>query len=122
MKSSPEPSTVAAYIAAQPPKVRQALAKIRAIIRRAAPDADESISYRMPAYKLNGVLIYFAAFKSHIGMYPPVRGSAQLLKAVQPYAGPKGNLQFPFDQPIPYKLIERIAKEKVKQNLAKQNP
>jgi uncharacterized protein YdhG (YjbR/CyaY superfamily) len=73
----------------------------------------------MPAFRLNGVLLYFAAFKKHIGLYPPVRGDAKLEIAIAPYAGKKGNLQFPLDQPIPYGLIERIAKLRVKQNSAK---
>jgi uncharacterized protein YdhG (YjbR/CyaY superfamily) len=73
----------------------------------------------MPAFMLNGGLIYFAAFKHHIGVYPPVRGDAPLVKAVSPYAGEKGNLRFPLDEPIPYPLIERIVKRRAKQNLAK---
>jgi len=85
----------------------------------AAPGAQETISYRIPAFRLNGVLVYFAAFKKHIGFYPPVRGDARLEKAVAPYAGEKGNLRFPLDQPIPFALIERITKLRVKQNLAK---
>ena len=64
----------------------------------------------MPAFKARGMLVYYAAFKNHIGVYPPVRGDAALMKAVKPYAGPKGNLQFPLDGPIPYGLIARIIK------------
>jgi len=63
--------------------------------------------------------VYFAAFKKHIGFYPPVRGDARLMKAVSPYAGEKGNLRFPLEQPIPYDLIRRIAKFRAKQNLAR---
>jgi len=88
-------------------------------VRSAAPDAQETISYQIPAFKLDGVLVYFAAFKKHIGFYPPVRGDARLEKAVSPYAGEKGNLRFPLDQPIPFDLIERIAKLRVKQSMAK---
>lgn len=73
----------------------------------------------MPAFALHGILVYFAAFKSHIGMFPPVRGDAKLEAAVAKYAGPKGNLKFPLDQPIPYALIARIVKFRVKQNLGK---
>ncbi|MBC7983278.1 MAG: hypothetical protein H7Y02_05415, partial [Candidatus Obscuribacterales bacterium] len=83
------------------------------------PDAQEAISYQIPAFKLNGVLVYFAAFKKHIGFYPPIRGDARLEKAVLRYAGEKGNLRFPLDQPIPFGLIERITKFRVKQNMAK---
>jgi uncharacterized protein YdhG (YjbR/CyaY superfamily) len=99
--------------------VQVILKKIRTVVRRAAPGATETLSYRMPAFMLNGVLIYFAAFKHHIGVYPPVRGDAPLVKAVSPYAGEKGNLRFPLDEPIPYPLIERIVKRRAKQNLAK---
>ena len=73
----------------------------------------------MPAFELKGIVVYFAAFKNHVGLYPPVKGDARLNKALAPYANPKGNLRFPLDQPIPYGLIERIAKLRVRQNLAK---
>ena len=73
----------------------------------------------MPAFKLHGILIYFAAFKNHIGIFPPIRGDAKLEAAVAKYAGPKGNLKFPLDQPFPYSLAGRIVKFRVKQNLAK---
>lgn len=73
----------------------------------------------MPAFTQNGIVVYFAAFKKHIGLYPPVRGDARLEKAISTYAGDKGNLRFPLDQPIPYGLIERIVKHRVKQNMAK---
>jgi uncharacterized protein YdhG (YjbR/CyaY superfamily) len=112
-------STIDEYISAFAPEVRAILQKIRQVVRSAAPDAEELISYRMPAFKLNGILVYFAAFKNHIGLYPPIKGDARLEKAVSPYAGEKGNLRFPLDQPIPYALIERIAKFRVKQDLAK---
>jgi len=111
--------TIDEYISAFSPKVQAVLRRIRKVIHSAAPDAKEVISYRMPAFKLNGVLVYFAAFKNHIGLYPPIRGDARLLKAVSPYAGEKGNLRFPLDQPIPYALIERIVKLRVKQDLGK---
>jgi uncharacterized protein YdhG (YjbR/CyaY superfamily) len=95
------------------------LIRIRKAIRVAAPGAQEVISYRMPAFKLHGILIYFAAFKTHIGLFPPVSGDAGLVKAVAKYAGPKGNLKFPLDQPIPYALITRIARVRVKQDRAR---
>jgi uncharacterized protein YdhG (YjbR/CyaY superfamily) len=108
------------YIAACSPAVRPTLRKLRATIRRAAsPDAEEMISYRMPAFARHGMLVYFAAFKNHIGLFPPVRGNAKLEAAVAKYAGPKGNLQFPLDQPIPYTLIARIVRLRAKQNLEK---
>lgn len=113
------PETIDAYIAAAPPPVRPILAKIRALVRAAAPEAEERISYRMPAFEQGGILLYFAAFKAHIGLFPPVRGDAALEAAVAPYAGEKGNLRFPLDQPIPYDLIERIVGLRLAQNLAK---
>jgi uncharacterized protein YdhG (YjbR/CyaY superfamily) len=110
------PKSIDEYIAACSPEVRAILEKIRFTVRNAAPGAQETISYRMPAFKLRGVLVYFAAFKRHIGFYPPVRGDAKLEKAIAAYAGEKGNLRFPLDQPIPYGLIERIVKHRAKQN------
>ena len=107
-----------AYIEQFSPKVRGILKKIRQTIRRAAPDAEEVISYQMPAFRQEGMLIYFAAFKKHIGIFPPVRGDARLVKAAKPYAGPKGNLQFPLDEPMRYDLVARIVALRVKQNLA----
>jgi uncharacterized protein YdhG (YjbR/CyaY superfamily) len=113
------PKTIDEYIAAFSPEVQEILEKIRRVVRAAAPEAQEAISYQIPTFKLNGILVHFAAFKNHIGVYPPIRGDAELEEAVAPYAGEKGNLRFPLDQPIPYDLIERIAKLRVKQNLAK---
>ena len=113
------PHTIDQYIAGFSPDVRAILTRIRETIRDAAPDATEAISYRIPAFKQDGVLVYFAAFKKHIGLYPPVSGDARLVKAVARYAGPKGNLQFPLDEPIPYDLIARITRHRVKQNAAK---
>jgi len=88
---------------------------MRATIAKAAPDATETISYGIPAFKLRRILIYFAAFKHHIGLYPPVKGDAALQKAVARYAGEKGNLRFPIDQKIPYALIARIVKSRATQ-------
>lgn len=110
------PTTIDEYIAASRVEVRNVLSRIRATVRKAAPKAEERISYRMPAYRLNGDLAYFAAFKNHIGFYPPVRGDEKLMDAVKSYAGEKGNLRFPLDEPIPYALIARIVKQRVKWN------
>ena len=107
------------YISLFPADVRAILEKVRATICQAAPDAKEVISYRMPAFKQHGILVYFAAWAKHIGMYPPISGDKTLEKARARYAGPKGNLQFPLNEPIPYDLIERIVKLRVKQDLAK---
>jgi uncharacterized protein YdhG (YjbR/CyaY superfamily) len=113
------PQSIDEYIAAFSPEVRKILEKIRQVVRGAAPGAEEAISYRMPTFKLDGVLVHFAAFKNHIGLYPPIKGDAALEEAIRPYAGEKGNLRFPLDQPIPYELIERIVKLRVQQNQGK---
>ena len=111
------PNSIDAYIAGCAPDVQPILRKIRATIKKAAPDATEKISYRMPTFVLEGHLVYFAAFKNHIGLYPPVRGDAKLMAAVSVYANEKGNLRFPLDQRIPYALITRIVKARVRENL-----
>jgi len=118
-ESSNRPTTIDEYIATSPPQVRGILEKIRRVIRKVAPDAEETISYRIPAFKLHGILLYFAAFKKHIGVFPPISGDARLERDLARYAGEKGNLRFPLDEPMPYDLIERIAKLRVKQNLEK---
>ena len=107
------------YISQFPAGVQAILQKVRATISGAAPDAKETISYLMPAFKQHGILVYFAAWEKHIGMYPPISGDKALEKAIARYAGPKGNLQFPLNEPIPYALIERIVKLPVKQDEAK---
>jgi uncharacterized protein YdhG (YjbR/CyaY superfamily) len=111
--------TIDQYIEGFPPKVQTILRKIRQTVHAAAPEAEERISYRIPAFFLEGVLVYFAAFKNHIGFYPPIRGDARLEAAVAPFAGEKGNLRFPLDEPMPYALITRIVKLRVRQNRAK---
>ena len=114
-----KPETIDEYNAGFPPEKRAILEKIRTTIRGAAPDAKEVISYRMPTFTQNGVLVHYAAFKNHIGLYPPVSGDAGLEAALAPYAGEKGNLRFPLDRPIPYDLIGRLVRYKRKQNAAK---
>jgi uncharacterized protein YdhG (YjbR/CyaY superfamily) len=119
LSSQPGPKNIDDYIATQPPEVKTILETIRATIRKGAPEAQELINYRMPAFSQNGILVYFAAFKKHIGLYPPVSGDANLMEEIAPYAGEKGNLRFPLDQQIPYNLIERIVKLRVTQNSSK---
>jgi uncharacterized protein YdhG (YjbR/CyaY superfamily) len=113
------PGNIDEYIVAFSPDVQMILERIRLTIHNVAPGAQETISYRIPAFTQRGILVYFAAFRSHIGFYPPVSGDARIEKAISPYAGEKGNLRFPLNQPIPYDLIERIVKLRVKQNLAR---
>jgi uncharacterized protein YdhG (YjbR/CyaY superfamily) len=121
MKQSPAaaPTTVDEYIAAFSPEVQSILQRVRKVVCEAAPEAQEVISYRMPALKQRGILVYFAAFKNHIGLYPPASGDPGIEEAIAPYAGDKGNLRFPFDRPIPYDLIARVTAFRLKQNLAK---
>jgi uncharacterized protein YdhG (YjbR/CyaY superfamily) len=116
MAKSEPPKDIDDYIARFPADVQAILEKVRATIKTAAPEATETISYQMPAFKQHGILVYFAGWTKHIGLYPPVSGDKALEKSVARYAGPKGNLQFPLDQPIPYDLIERIVKLRVKQD------
>jgi uncharacterized protein YdhG (YjbR/CyaY superfamily) len=108
------PQSVDAYIASAPPAVRPVLDAIRLTVRKAAPAAEERISYRMPACFLGGVLVYFAAFKKHIGFYPPVHDKS-LKPLIARYAGHKGNLQFPLAEPIPHALIAKIVKARIKE-------
>ena len=112
-------TTIDEYIASCPTSVQPILNNIRQTIRSSAPKATELISYRMPAFRLNGILIYFAAFKHHIGLYPPIKGDITLMIRLKPYIGPKGNMKFPLNEPIPYSLISRIVKLRVKQDKEK---
>ncbi|MGH7136444.1 MAG: iron chaperone [Pirellulales bacterium] len=114
-----KPSDIDSYISQFSADVQAILQEVREAIRRAAPDAQEVISYQMPAFKQHGILIYFAAWKQHIGLYPPITGDKSIEKSIARYAGPKGNLQFPLDEAMPLKLIERIVKLRVKQDTAK---
>ncbi len=113
-----EAANIDAYIAASPLAVQPALRRIREIARAAAPNARETISYRMPAFRGRGILAYFAAFKTHIGIFPPVKGDERLDHDLSRYRGPKGNLRFPLDEPIPYDLIERIFRLRAEQDQA----
>lgn len=119
MAKPQKPKDIDGYISQFPADVQAILEKVRATIRHAAPEAKETISYLMPAFKLHGMLVYFAAWEKHIGLYPPISGDKALEEAVARYAGPKGNLQFPLDEPIPYDLIERIVKLRVNQDSVK---
>ena len=114
------PKTMDEYIAGFPKEVQEILEKIRTTIRKAAPDAEETISYLIPTFTLKGkYLIYFAAYKKHIGVYPVPAGDAKLNEELSVYQMGKGTLQFPLDKPIPLDLITKIVKLRVKENLAK---
>jgi uncharacterized protein YdhG (YjbR/CyaY superfamily) len=111
------PRSIDEYISGFPLDIQAILQKIRETIRTAAPDAEETIKYQMPTFMLNGNLVYFAAFKNHIGFYPPVTGDRQLRKQLSVYEGPKGSFKFPLEKPIPYDLIRKIVLFRVKENL-----
>lgn len=119
MAKSQQPTDIDGYITQFPADLQAVLRDVRDTVRRAAPEADETISYRMPAFRQHGILVYFAAWKKHIGLYPPISGDKAIEKAAARYAGPKGNLQFPLDEPMPLDLIERIVKLRVKQDAEK---
>jgi uncharacterized protein YdhG (YjbR/CyaY superfamily) len=114
------------YLKQAPAAVRPLLASVQAKVESLLPDAERCISYDMPAYRIGQragtgkrdgkkdakakrTFFYFAAFKKHIGIYPPVKGDAALIRELEPYRGPKGNLSFPLDQPLPLALIGRVA-------------
>ena len=107
------------YIATFPSEIQKILEEIRATIKAAAPEAEEKISYQMPTFTLKGNLVHFAAFKKHIGFYPVPTGIEKFKKELSVYQGSKGSVQFPLDQPIPYNLIGKIVKFRVKENLTK---
>lgn len=112
--------TIDEYIVTFPKDIQDILGKIREIIKKAAPQAQESINYGMPAYKLNKKpLVYFAAFSKHIGFYATPSGHEAFKEDLSKYKQGKGSVQFPLDQPIPFELIERIVEFRVKENLAK---
>lgn len=115
------PKNIDDYIAGFPRDVQEILNKIRATIREAAPDAEEGIAYQIPTFFLNGNLVHFAAFKKHIGFYPTPTGIEEFKDDLSVYGGAKGSVKFPLDKPIPYDLIRRIMKFRVKENLERAN-
>lgn len=112
-------NTIDEYIASFPPQVQKILEDVRAVIRAAAPQAQEKISYQMPTFFLNGNLVHFAAFKNHIGFYPAPRGIEQFKDELSKYKGAKGSVQFPIDEPMPLELISRIVKFRAAENMSK---
>ena len=111
-------SSIDEYISGFPPKVRGILRKIRAVTRKAAPKATERIAWGMPTLVQDGMLIHYAAFKEHIGVFRPVREDDALITALAAYANDKGNLRFDYAKPIPYGLIARVVKARAKENAA----
>jgi uncharacterized protein YdhG (YjbR/CyaY superfamily) len=105
------------YIANCPKGVQKKLKELRATIKASAPDATEKISYQMPTFYLKGNLVHFAALKNHIGFYPTPSGVQAFIKETAKYASTKGSIQFPLDEPLPLKLVSKIVKFRVKENL-----
>lgn len=105
------------YIETFPNDVRVILEKIRQTIRKAAPNAEETISYQMPTFKLNGTyLVYFAAWKNHIGFYATPSGNEAFKEELSVYQGAKGSVRFPIDKPMPFDLIKKIVKYRIKES------
>ena len=98
-----------ALLAENDPSVRARLEQIQAEVERLVPSAKRCVGYKMPAFRLRRIFFYFAGFRNHIGVYPPVKGPPELLADLAPYRGPKGNLSFPHVQPLPIGLIGRVA-------------
>jgi len=96
------------YIAAQPAQARPLLEWIRKTTESVVPEASPCVSYGMPAYRKRKIFLYFAAFKEHIGIYPPLRADAELIRDLEPFRGPKGNLSFPLSRPFPKALVKRV--------------
>ena len=118
-KSKPAKNTDE-YIAGFPQDKREVLEKFRATIKKAAPGAEELISYSMPAFKLHGLLVWFAGHNKHIGFYPRVSAVTAFEKELSKYKGAKGSVQFPFDKPMPLGLVTKMVKFRVKENLEKE--
>ncbi len=119
MKATKIPKNIDEYITGCPEHVREKLKELRETIRKAAPVAEEKISYQMPAFNLNGILVYFAAQTRHIGFYPTSSGVAAFKKELAGYKTSKGAIQFPTDKPLPLDLIARIVQFRVRKNSTK---
>ena len=107
------------YIKTFPEEVQIILEKMRQTIRRAAPEAEEAISYQIPTFKLNGNLVHFAAFKNHVSFFPTARGVEAFKKELSRFKRSRGTVQFPLDRPIPYDLVRKITVFRRKENLEK---
>jgi uncharacterized protein YdhG (YjbR/CyaY superfamily) len=108
--------TIDGYIKTFPKEIQKILETVRQAIKKAAPEAEEAISYQMPTFKLNGNLVHFASFKNHIGFYPTPSGTEIFKKEISVYRSGKGSIQFPIDKPMPLSLIKKIVKYRIKEN------
>ncbi|WP_420148202.1 iron chaperone [Spirosoma sp.] len=114
-----KPNTIDEYIAGFPADVQEKLQQVRETIKKAAPDATETVKYAMPTFTLNGNLVYFAGFKNHIGFYATPKGNEAFQQELSAYKQGKGSIQFPLDQPMPLDLIARMVTYRVEENLGK---
>ncbi len=119
MKAGTKFKTVDEYFSGFPASTKKILKELRKTIKQAAPQAEESISYNMPAFKLHGMLVFYAAWNEHIGFYPVSSGIAAFKKELSGYESSKGTVKFPLDKPIPFDLVGKIVKFRVKENLEK---
>ncbi|MBD8348086.1 iron chaperone [Dysgonomonas sp. HGC4] len=117
----PKPTTVDEYIAAASPLVKEYLVQLRSIIKQTVPQAEECISYEMPAYKLNGILIYFGGFSKHVSLFPGAEAIEAFKDELVDYKTSKGTIRFSLDKPLPITLIKKIIKYREKENLSKLN-
>jgi uncharacterized protein YdhG (YjbR/CyaY superfamily) len=114
-----KPNNIDEYVAGFPVEVQELLEQIRAVIKNVAPHAEEVMSYGMPAFRLNGILVWFAAYKNHIGFYPHSSGIEVFKKELSGYKQAKGSVQFPLKKTLPLELIVEIVKFRVIENLEK---
>ncbi len=112
------PATIDEYVAGFPADVQKILKKFRSVIRKAAPDAKEAITYRIPTFVQNGHLVFFAGFTKHVSLYPRTKGMEKYKKQIAPYASGRGTLKFPLGEPIPFDLIAELVKVRLAENLA----
>jgi uncharacterized protein YdhG (YjbR/CyaY superfamily) len=112
-------NSVDEYIRSFPKETQLILEKMREVIKKAAPLADETIGYGIPTYKLNGNLVHFGAYKNHIGFYPAPRGIDAFKTELEPYLAGKGTIKFPIEKSIPFELVAKIVKFRVKENTHK---
>ncbi|MUT67174.1 iron chaperone [Paenibacillus sp. NEAU-GSW1] len=117
MENNSEFQSVDEYIACFPPEVQEVLRQLRTVIKEAAPGATEKISYQMPAFVFHGNLVYFAAYRKHIGFYPTSCGVHPFMDELTDYKVSKGTIQFPLGKPIPFDLISRIVRYRVEENI-----
>lgn len=121
LESGSKPETIDDYISQFPSGIQEILQKLRLVIKEAAPDAEERMSWQMPTFYLNGNLVHFAAHKNHVGFYPAPSGIEAFKDQLSGYKGAKGSVQFPYANPVPYELVKEIVKFRVMENSERRN-